>query len=102
MRRPSAVAPCGNASASVFSTAAVAGAESLTAYVRERTASSTAKLTVVRDGKVLNVTVTLAAKAATVDQSSGQGSSGSNGSGQNGQNNQDPNSQNPLAPFGLG
>ena len=72
----------------------VAGAESLTAYVRERTAGSTAKLTVVRNGKVLDVSVTLAAKAATVDQSpssqqggsSGQNGSGQNGSGQNGQN----------------
>ncbi|MBC7551009.1 MAG: trypsin-like peptidase domain-containing protein [Cellulomonas sp.] len=75
----------------------VAGAESLTAYVRERTAGDTTKLTLVRDGKVVDVTVTLAAKAAAVDQSSsGQGSSGS-GSGGSRQN-----GQNPLDPFARG
>ncbi|MGV8966769.1 MAG: S1C family serine protease [Cellulomonas sp.] len=74
----------------------VAGAESLTAYVRERAAGDTTKLTIVRDGKVLDVTVTLAAKAATVDQSSNsqQGGSGLGGSGQSGQN--------PLDPFNRG
>jgi len=46
----------------------VVGAESLTASVRERAAGSTANLTVVRDGKALDVTVTLATKAATADQ----------------------------------
>ena len=76
----------------------VAGAESLTAFVRERPAGAEAKLTVVRDGKALDVSVTLAAKAATVDQSSSdrqrvpnQDGPGQDGSGQDGQN--------PLEPF---
>ncbi|HEY8716972.1 trypsin-like peptidase domain-containing protein [Pengzhenrongella sp.] len=63
----------------------VAGAESLTAYVRELAAKSTAKLTVVRSGKALDINVTLAAKAATAD-SSGSGSNGGTGQGQGGQN----------------
>lgn len=69
----------------------VAGAESLTAYVRERSAGSTAKLTLVRGSNVLDVTVTLEAKAATAAStpSSTQGSGNQNGS-----------NQNPLNPFG--
>ena len=67
----------------------VAGAESLTAYVRERTAGAAAKLTVVRGAKVLDVTVTLAAKATTVapkSSSTPPANQGQNGSGQGDQN----------------
>ena len=69
----------------------VAGAESLTAYVRERSAGSTAKLTLVRGSNALDVTVTLQAKAATAapTPSSTQGFGNQNGS-----------NQNPLNPFG--
>ena len=72
----------------------VGGAESLTAYVRERTAGSTAKLTVVRDGKAIDLTVTLAAKAATPTQtpSSTPSSDSSGGSGSSGD-------QNPFGQF---
>ncbi|QTE29137.1 S1C family serine protease [Pengzhenrongella sicca] len=66
----------------------VAGAESLTAYVRERSAGSTAVLTLVRDGKALDVTVTLAAKAATPAAEATPDDQGSsdNGLDQGGQN----------------
>jgi len=75
----------------------VAGAESLTAYVRERSAGSTAKLTVVRDSKALDVTVTLAAKAATVDQSSKSQQGGSRqGGSRQGVPGSGPGSQNPF------
>ncbi|GAA2720085.1 serine protease [Cellulomonas aerilata] len=58
---------------------AVGGSESLTAYVRERTAGDTAKLTVVRDGESLEVTVTLAARETAVpaDEPSGSSDDGS-------------------------
>lgn len=78
----------------------VAGAESLTAYVRERSAGSTAKLTVVRDSKALDVTVTLAAKAATVDQSSKSQQGGSRqGGSRQGAPGSGPGSQNPFGQF---
>ncbi|GHS85607.1 peptidase [Actinomycetota bacterium] len=62
---------------------AVGGAESLTGYVRARAAGSDATLTVVRDGKSLDVDVTLATRvedaAAAPEDSSGQPGSGSSG-----------------------
>lgn len=57
---------------------AVGGAESLTAFVRERASGDTATLTVVRDGKVVDVEVTLATRTETAvsepgsDQGSGE------------------------------
>ncbi|MBE7701899.1 trypsin-like peptidase domain-containing protein [Oerskovia sp. Sa1BUA8] len=68
----------------------VSGAESLTGFVRERATGDVAKVTVVRDGKTVEVDVTLAAKpteTTTGDQNgSGQDGSGSgqDGSGQQG------------------
>jgi putative serine protease PepD len=78
---------------------AVAGADSLTGFVRARTVGSTAKLTIVRNGQSQDVTVTFEAQAAAVDQSSGgqqQGNSG--GQQQGGSGSQDPFGQ----LFGLG
>lgn len=50
----------------------VGGAESLTAFVRERAAGAATTITLVRDGKAQDVDVTLAAKAAdTAQQGSG-------------------------------
>ena len=74
---------------------AVNGAESLTAYVREKAADQKVTLTYVRDGKTQTVDVTLAVK----DESSttGQGSqdpNGQDGQGQ-GQDGQDQGSQDP-------
>jgi len=66
---------------------AVGGAESLTAFVRERAAGSETTLTVVRDGSTLELDVTLAARPADAD-TGGQGSDGSGGGqlpGQGGQ-----------------
>ncbi|HUX72165.1 MAG TPA: trypsin-like peptidase domain-containing protein [Cellulomonadaceae bacterium] len=67
---------------------AVAGAESLTGYVRAMSAGQQATLTVVRGGKALDVTVTLAVQAETAASSSGSsqsgGSSNQNGSTQQG------------------
>ena len=65
----------------------VAGAESLTGYVRAMSAGQQADLTVVRGGKALDVKVTLAVKAETAASSSGSqngGSSNQNGSTQQG------------------
>ncbi|HEX5332856.1 MAG TPA: trypsin-like peptidase domain-containing protein [Cellulomonas sp.] len=47
----------------------VGGAESLTAYVRGMASGAQATLTVVRDGKAIDVKVTLATKAATTPSS---------------------------------
>ncbi|ARU52248.1 hypothetical protein CBR64_13045 [Cellulosimicrobium cellulans] len=52
---------------------AVGGAESLTAFVRERAAGAKSTLTVVRDGKTLELDVTLATRPAD-DETTGQGS----------------------------
>ncbi|WP_454041357.1 S1C family serine protease [Cellulosimicrobium sp. Marseille-Q8652] len=60
---------------------AVGGAESLTAFVRERAAGASAALTVVRDGKTLELDVTLATRPAD-QETTGEGSEGSDGSGQ--------------------
>ncbi|MFC7879912.1 S1C family serine protease [Isoptericola sp. NPDC057391] len=67
---------------------AVNGAESLTAYVREKAADQKVTLTYVRDGKTQTVDVTLAVRdeSATTGQG-GQGQSDQNG--QNGQEGQD-------------
>ncbi|MFF2453588.1 trypsin-like peptidase domain-containing protein [Isoptericola sp. NPDC058082] len=65
---------------------AVNGAESLTAYVREKAADQKVTLTYVRDGKTQTVDVTLAVRD---ESATDQG-----GSGQNDQNGQDPNGQN--------
>ena len=51
---------------------AVGGAESLTAFVRERAAGAKSALTVVRDGKTLELDVTLATRPAD-DETTGQG-----------------------------
>jgi putative serine protease PepD len=59
----------------------VAGAESLTAYVRAMASGDQVTLTVIRGGKALDVKVTLAAATATAAASSG---SDQNGNGQNG------------------
>ncbi|WP_263729748.1 S1C family serine protease [Cellulomonas sp. SG140] len=57
------------------------GAESLTAFVRAMTSGQQATLTVVRNGKAMDVKVTLATKQETATQNgSGSGSNGSNGS----------------------
>jgi len=55
---------------------AVAGSESLTAYVRERQAGEEATLTVVRDGEALDVTVTLATRETATASDGGQSGSG--------------------------
>jgi len=44
---------------------AVAGAESLTGYVRQYASGAEVTLTVVRDGKATDITVTLATKPET-------------------------------------
>jgi putative serine protease PepD len=64
----------------------VGGAESLTAFVRERAAGAESKLTVVRDGKTLELDVTLATRPAD-DETTGQGSQDGQGQlpGQDGQ-----------------
>lgn len=57
------------------------GAESLTAFVRAMTSGQQATLMVVRNGKAMDVKVTLATKQDTATQNgSGSGSKGSNGS----------------------
>ncbi|MET4224161.1 S1C family serine protease [Oerskovia enterophila] len=61
---------------------AVSGAESLTGFVRERATGDVVKLTVVRDGKAIDVDVTLAAKPT--EESTGSGSSSDQGSGGSG------------------
>ncbi|GAA3818610.1 S1C family serine protease [Cellulomonas soli] len=58
----------------------VGGAESLTAYVRALTSGTQVTLTVVRDGKAIDVDVTLAAREETTDTSSGSGSDSGSGS----------------------
>ncbi|WP_298454579.1 S1C family serine protease [uncultured Cellulomonas sp.] len=59
---------------------AVAGAESLTAYVRERASGDATELTVVRDGQALDVTVTLATREdALTSQDSGSQDSSDDG-----------------------
>jgi len=74
---------------------AVNGAESLTAYVREKSADQKVTLTYVRDGKTQTVDVTLAVK----DESASTGQNGQDGQdpngqdGQDGQGGQDPNGQ---------
>ncbi|QJW37654.1 S1C family serine protease [Cellulosimicrobium protaetiae] len=60
---------------------AVGGAESLTAFVRERAAGAESTLTVVRDGKALDLDVTLATRPAD-DETTGQGSQGGGQDGQ--------------------
>jgi putative serine protease PepD len=60
--------------------AAVTGAESLTGFVRALPSGHEVTLTVVRDGKALDVQVTLATKTETTTQSGN--SDGSSGSGQ--------------------
>ncbi|WP_278236471.1 trypsin-like peptidase domain-containing protein [Isoptericola sp. AK164] len=62
---------------------AVNGAESLTAYVRERTAGEQASVTVVRDGQATSVDVSFAVREEATSGSQGQGGSGQMpGSGQ--------------------
>jgi putative serine protease PepD len=72
----------------------VSGAESLTGFVREGAAGDVAKVTLVRDGKTIEVDATLAAKpaeASTGDQSgSGQQSPGQQTPGQDGSGQQAP------------
>ncbi|GAA1975495.1 trypsin-like peptidase domain-containing protein [Isoptericola halotolerans] len=67
----------------------VNGAESLTAYVRERTAGEQATITYVRDGRTQTADVTLAVREATTTGSQGgsdgSGLPGQDGSGQQGQ-----------------
>ncbi|TGJ95161.1 2-alkenal reductase, partial [Actinotalea fermentans ATCC 43279 = JCM 9966 = DSM 3133] len=58
----------------------VSGAESLTGFVRERATGDVAKVTLVRDGKTVDVDVTLAAKP-TETTSGDQSGSGRQGSG---------------------
>mgnify|MGYP001507822943 CR=1 FL=1 len=62
------------------------GAEPLPAFVRERAAGAESKLTVVRDGKTLELDVTLATRPAD-DETTGQGSQDGQGQtpGQDGQ-----------------
>ncbi len=64
----------------------VGGAESLTAFVRERAAGAESKLTVVRDGKTLELDITFATRPAD-DETTGQGSQDGQGRqpGQDGQ-----------------
>ena len=64
----------------------VAGAESLTAYVRERRAGEETELTVVRDGEALTVPVDLAVREASLQSQGGatQGDSSPDGSLQDG------------------
>ncbi|QDW62513.1 S1C family serine protease [Oerskovia sp. KBS0722] len=69
----------------------VSGAESLTGFVRERATGDVAKVTLVRDGKTVDVDVTLAAKPTTTDGQSGSGQQGS-GSDQGGSGQQLPGS----------
>lgn len=71
----------------------VSGAESLTGFVRERATGDVAKVTVVRDGKTVEVDVTLAAKPTdpSTDGQSGSGQPGS-GSDQGGSGQQAPGS----------
>lgn len=56
---------------------AVAGAESLTGYVRAYASGDEVTLTLVRDGKSLDVDVTLAVREETTSSDSGSGDSGS-------------------------
>ncbi|MFC8600395.1 trypsin-like peptidase domain-containing protein [Isoptericola sp. NPDC057191] len=81
---------------------AVNGAESLTAYVREKAADQKVTLTYVRDGKTQTVDVTLAVRdeSSSAGQGSGnqngqdgQNGQGQDGQGQNGQDNQDQGGQ---------
>ncbi|MGW8565521.1 trypsin-like peptidase domain-containing protein [Isoptericola sp. NPDC055881] len=76
---------------------AVNGAESLTAYVREKAADQKVTLTYVRDGKTQTVDVTLAVRdeSSSAGQGSGNqnGQDGQNGQGQDGQDNQDQGGQ---------
>ncbi|GAB3093112.1 S1C family serine protease [Isoptericola nanjingensis] len=67
----------------------VNGAESLTAYVREKAADQKVTLTYVRDGKTQTVDVTLAVRDESA--TTGQGDQGQNG--QDDQQGQDPNGQ---------
>lgn len=67
----------------------VNGAESLTAYVREKAADQKVTLTYVRDGKTQTVDVTLAVRDESA--TTGQGDQGQNG--QDEQQGQDPNGQ---------
>jgi len=61
----------------------VGGAESLTAYVRSLASGDDAKLTIVRDGKALDVTVTLATREDTTSsQSTPDQTTPGDGSGQ--------------------
>lgn len=69
----------------------VGGAESLTAYVRSYAAGDKAVLTVVRDGKAIEVDATLATKedsAASQQDQQGQQDQGQQGQGQQGQGQQ--------------
>ena len=78
---------------------AVAGAESLTAYVRALPADTKVTLTIVRDGKASDVDVTLAVRSESASSNGSGSSSGSgsdNGSG-NGSGSQ-PAPSTPAAP----
>jgi len=69
---------------------AVGGSDSLTAFVRAHASGDQVSLTVVRDGKAIDVAVTLASKEDTEGQQGGsstqQGDQGGQGGGQGGQN----------------
>lgn len=79
----------------------VAGAESLTGYVRTHASGDEVTLTVVRDGKSLTVDVTLAVREED-GASSGSGSSGSGGSGGSGQGGSGQGDQNGQGDSGSG
>ncbi len=63
---------------------AVNGAESLTAYVRERSAGAESTVTYVRDGQTRTAEVTLAVREESSTSGSGQGSEGSQGGSEQG------------------
>ncbi|MEV7973607.1 trypsin-like peptidase domain-containing protein [Cellulomonas sp. NPDC089187] len=63
----------------------VAGAESLTGYVRTHSSGDEVTLTVVRNGQSMSVDVTLAVREEEGTAGSGSGGSGQGGSGQGGQ-----------------
>ncbi len=78
----------------------VTGSESLTGYVRELAAGDTVKLGVVRDGKLTEVTATLAQKQEQATSVPQQGN-GQDGSGQGGsQNGSDKTSPNNIPDLG--
>lgn len=83
---------------------AVTGAESLTGFVRALPANTEVTLTVVRDGKALDVKATLVTKAeeAQSNSDSSSGSSGQSGSGQSGSGRGQSGSDSPSAIPDLG